>query len=148
MLISKATQIAVWINCEEEFCHFCSKMILDSSMSLSVDALHARCGTQNNSQWHTLQLSHKSPCFSILRLSTEWRRRQSGFHRFQCILYPFWHSRRAVRPRQKPGQASGGILSKSHDRWLDESRQQPWLSPGASGLTSQWPEFPMTFQGS
>ncbi|GFU96275.1 hypothetical protein TNCV_88521 [Trichonephila clavipes] len=52
------------------------------------------------------------------------------------------------RPRQQLFQASGGILSKSHVRWLGESGQQPLLTPGASGLEKQRPEFPMTFQGS
>ncbi|GFT67119.1 hypothetical protein TNCV_782801 [Trichonephila clavipes] len=46
------------------------------------------------------------------------------------------------------GQASGGILPKSHVRWLGESGQQPQLSPGASGLDQQWAEFSMAFQGS
>ncbi|GFV18822.1 hypothetical protein TNCV_4757091 [Trichonephila clavipes] len=45
-------------------------------------------------------------------------------------------------------QASGGILPKSHVRWLVESGQQPRLSPCASGVDPQWLEFPMTFQGS
>ncbi|GFY35272.1 uncharacterized protein TNCV_5046461 [Trichonephila clavipes] len=44
------------------------------------------------------------------------------------------------------GQTSGGILPKSYVLWLGESRQQPWLSPGASGLDPQWKEFPMAFQ--
>ncbi|GFU11100.1 hypothetical protein TNCV_2936331 [Trichonephila clavipes] len=44
-------------------------------------------------------------------------------------------------------QASGCILPKSHARWLGESGNQPWLSLGASGLGSQWSEFPMASQG-
>ncbi|GFV50231.1 hypothetical protein TNCV_621441 [Trichonephila clavipes] len=50
------------------------------------------------------------------------------------------------RPRQQSDQASGGILTKSHVRWLGESEQQPRLSQGASGLDPQKPEFPMAFQ--
>ncbi|GFV54650.1 hypothetical protein TNCV_3843701 [Trichonephila clavipes] len=45
-------------------------------------------------------------------------------------------------------QTSGGILSKSHVRYLGKRGQQPWLSPGASGLGPQWPEFSMAFQNS
>ncbi|GFT40613.1 uncharacterized protein TNCV_3007881 [Trichonephila clavipes] len=40
----------------------------------------------------------------------------------------------ADRPRQQPGQASGGILPKGHVRWLGGSGQQPRLSPGSREL--------------
>ncbi|GFW60166.1 uncharacterized protein TNCV_1842491 [Trichonephila clavipes] len=62
---------------------------------------------------------------------------KSGIHRIQCIgasgRHPFWHGSSADRPRQYPGQASGGLLLKSHLRWLGESGQQPRLSPNALG---------------
>ncbi|GFV48201.1 hypothetical protein TNCV_2345021 [Trichonephila clavipes] len=63
-----------------------------------------------------------------------------GIRRVQCTgaggRHPFWYreSRGASRPRQQPGQASGGILPKSNVRWLGDSEQRPRLSPGASGL--------------
>ncbi|GFX32672.1 hypothetical protein TNCV_888101 [Trichonephila clavipes] len=47
--------------------------------------------------------------------------------------HPSWHGRRAGKPRQQPGQASGGLLPKSHVLWLGESGQRPRLSPSASG---------------
>ncbi|GFV69941.1 uncharacterized protein TNCV_1983081 [Trichonephila clavipes] len=52
------------------------------------------------------------------------------------------------RPCQQPGQSSGGILTKGKVQRLDESGQQPWFSPGVSGLNPQCPEFLLTFQGS
>ncbi|GFU67995.1 uncharacterized protein TNCV_2823381 [Trichonephila clavipes] len=83
--------------------------------------------------------------------NTDWRRRQSGIYRVQCIGVGYRHSpwlgRRAGRPRQEPGQVSGGILSKSHVRWSGESRQKHRLNPGASGLDPQWPGFSIAFQG-
>ncbi|GFU41857.1 hypothetical protein TNCV_3873241 [Trichonephila clavipes] len=56
----------------------------------------------------------------------------SGIHRVQCIgadgRHPAWHGRRTGWPRQQPGQASGGILSKSH---VSDSTKQgsrpPWV---------------------
>ncbi|GFX50492.1 hypothetical protein TNCV_2421301 [Trichonephila clavipes] len=46
------------------------------------------------------------------------------------------------------GQASGGILPKSHTLWLGKSGQQVRLFPGASGLDLQRSGSPMAFQGS
>ncbi|GFV82238.1 hypothetical protein TNCV_2791361 [Trichonephila clavipes] len=46
--------------------------------------------------------------------------------------------RRAGKPRQQSSQARGDMLPKSHVQWLGESGQQPWLSPGASGLDPRW----------
>ncbi|GFW69285.1 hypothetical protein TNCV_486341 [Trichonephila clavipes] len=61
---------------------------------------------------------------------------------FQCIgacgRHPSWDSRIADRPRQQLGQASGGVLSKSHIRWLGESGGD---SGGGQGLP---PLFPFT----
>ncbi|GFT89668.1 uncharacterized protein TNCV_3137571 [Trichonephila clavipes] len=54
-------------------------------------------------------------------------------HRIQYIKTPCWHGRRADRPRQQSGETSGDILPGSCVRWLGESGQRPWLSPGASG---------------
>ncbi|GFU39357.1 hypothetical protein TNCV_1716331 [Trichonephila clavipes] len=59
---------------------------------------------------------------------------KSGIHRIQCIKAGDRHVRRAGMSYQQPGQTSGRILPRSHVRWLDESRQPPCFSPGASGL--------------
>ncbi|GFX79705.1 hypothetical protein TNCV_2746241 [Trichonephila clavipes] len=61
--------------------------------------------------------------------------------------HPFYHGRRAGRPRQQPGKVSGGILQRSHVRWLGKRRQRPQLSPDASGYDPQGLGFPMVFQG-
>ncbi|GFS62045.1 hypothetical protein TNCV_2593071 [Trichonephila clavipes] len=52
------------------------------------------------------------------------------------------HSGLNTRRPVLTSQASGGIFSKSHVRWLDKSRRQPRLSPSSSGLEPQWTEFP------
>ncbi|GFX18958.1 hypothetical protein TNCV_322631 [Trichonephila clavipes] len=36
------------------------------------------------------------------------------------------------RPRQQPGQSSGGIHPRSYARWLGKSGQRPGLSPSAT----------------
>ncbi|GFY09106.1 hypothetical protein TNCV_4662971 [Trichonephila clavipes] len=49
---------------------------------------------------------------------TDWRRHQLGIHLVKRLRaddrHPFWHGRRVAWSRQQPGQASGGILPKSH----------------------------------
>ncbi|GFV52446.1 COX assembly mitochondrial [Trichonephila clavipes] len=45
-------------------------------------------------------------------------------------------------------KASGYTLPKIYVQLFGKSGQQHWLSPDASGLGAQWPEFPMASQSS
>ncbi|GFT79922.1 hypothetical protein TNCV_4598241 [Trichonephila clavipes] len=76
------------------------------------------------------QLTRTTPELAPPLLTTPSHQREKfGIHRIHCNgasgRHPSWHGRKAGRPHQQPGQASGGILPKSHVWWLIESRQQP-----------------------
>ncbi|GFS55908.1 hypothetical protein TNCV_2924781 [Trichonephila clavipes] len=80
-----------------------------------------------NSKIDLFILTIQHPCvveksFDAKPPRTDKRCSQSGIHRVQYIgaggRHPFWHGRRAGRPRQQPGQASGGARPKSHVRWF------------------------------
>ncbi|GFV63296.1 hypothetical protein TNCV_1373931 [Trichonephila clavipes] len=57
-----------------------------------------------------------------VKLFEKLKGREGYFENKECIRaggrHPFWHIRRVGRLHQHPGQASGGILPKSHVRWL------------------------------
>ncbi|GFX17670.1 hypothetical protein TNCV_474701 [Trichonephila clavipes] len=65
------------------------------------------------------------------------RHRQTGIHRVHYIkaggCHSSWHGYRAGKSRMQLVQAREGILPKNHVGWIEESGQQPRLSPGASG---------------
>ncbi|GFV45626.1 hypothetical protein TNCV_127701 [Trichonephila clavipes] len=85
---------------------------------------------------------------NLLKMCTDWLRRQSGIHRVQCIgahvRHPSWHGRKAGRPRQYPGQARGGILLKCHtDHQIGTSVHAPQrpMVTYYDGHSSSWPSW-------